>query len=303
MPRRLLLSALVAAFLRAMEAENLSRATLGWYAWRLGRLVRATRDPPARALTTDALRTWLLQVRAGEQGRSTADSYVEGHRRAASALLNWAVREGHLEYSPLARIRRIRIERQELATLNADEVRGLIESQPTTTYAGRRNRAALALLYDTGIRVGELVALRPSDLDLEGRTLRVRGKARRDRRVPISADLARVLSDVVDDMHPRERLFTSAAGAPLRTTAVNQWLRRAALRAGITAKRVSPHVFRHSFATAYLRYGGDEFTLQTILGHATLDMVRRYVHLAETDVARRHASASPFSRIAKRTEE
>src|SRR2546428_2006583 len=173
-----------------MAAENLSPATLGWYGWRLERLVRWTRDPKANALTTDALRGWLLAVRAGEKGWRTADTYVEGHRRAASALLNWAVREGRLERSPLERIRRIRVERKELATLSADEVARLIAMQPLTTFAGRRNRAILALLYDTGIRVGELVALRREDLDLDGATLRVRGKAKRDRRGGRSHDLS-----------------------------------------------------------------------------------------------------------------
>ena len=291
------LSALVREFLRAMAAENLSPATLGWYGWRLERLVRWTRDPKAAALTTDALRGWLLAVRAGEKGWRTADTYVEGHRRAASALLNWAVREGRLERSPLERIRRIRVERKELATLSADEVARLIAMQPLTTFAGRRNRAILALLYDTGIRVGELVALRCEDLDLDGATLRVRGKAKRDRRVPLSIDLARVLGRYLAEARSKTQLFTTSTGKPLRPTAVNQWLRRAGRLAGIT-KRVSPHVFRHSFATAYLRNGGDEFTLQEILGHTDLEMVRRYVHLAATDVARRHAAASPFARIA-----
>lgn len=162
MPARIRLSALVRAFLLAMEVENLRGATLGWYDWRLARLVRWTGDPAARALTSDDLRRWLLAMRAGEQGRTTADSYVDGHRRAASALLNWAVREGHLPSSPLARIRPIRVEIRELPTLSADEVARLIETQPSRRFEGARNRAILALLYDTGIRVGELVALRPA---------------------------------------------------------------------------------------------------------------------------------------------
>ena len=293
------MSALVREFLRAMAAENLSPATLGWYRWRLERLVRMTGDPKAAALTTDALRGWLLAVRAGEQGRRTADTYVEGHRRAASALLNWAVREGVLARSPLERIRRIRVERKELATLTAEEVAKLIATQPVATFAGRRNRTILALLYDTGIRVGELVALRREDLDLDAGTLRVRGKAKRDRRVPLSRDLVRVLTAHLGEARSEMQLFTTSTGAPLRPTAMNQWLRRAGRLAGI-AKRVSPHVFRHSFATAYLRNGGDEFTLQEILGHTDLEMVRRYVHLAASDVARRHAGASPFARIAGR---
>jgi integrase/recombinase XerD len=291
------LSALVHDFLRAMAAENLSAATLGWYGYRLERLVRWTGDPKAIALTTDQLRAWLIAVRAGEEGRRTADTYVEGHRRSASALLNWAVREGQLRRSPLEKIRRIRVERKELATLTADEVARMIATQSTATFTGRRNRAILALLYDTGIRVGELVALRREDLDLEGRTLRVRGKAKRDRRVPLSAELLRVLGPYLGDARASTLLFTTSTGKPLRPTAMNQWLRRAGRLAGIT-KRVSPHVFRHSFATAYLRNGGDEFTLQEILGHTDLEMVRRYVHLAASDVARRHAAASPFARIA-----
>ena len=296
-PRSLRLSVLLRQFLRAMEAENLSPATLGWYAYRLERLVRWTRDPTATALTTDQLRAWLIAVRAGEEGRRTADTYVEGHRRSASALLNWAVREGHLERSPLEKIRRIRVERKELATLTADEVARMIGTQSTAMFTGRRNRAILALLYDTGIRVGELVALRREDLDLDGRSLRVRGKAKRDRRVPLSTDLVRVLTAYLADARTSTLLFTTSTAKPLRPTAMNQWLRRAARLAG-TAKRVSPHVFRHSFATAYLRNGGDEFTLQEILGHTDLEMVRRYVHLAASDVARRHAAASPFARIA-----
>ncbi len=78
---------------------------------------------------------------------------------------------------------------------------------------------------------------------------------------------------------------------------MNQWLRRAAARAGIVGKRVSPHALRHSFATAYLRNGGDQFSLQRILRHKSTEMTERYVHLAAGDVAARHAGASPLSRL------
>ena len=73
-------------------------------------------------------------------------------------------------------------------------------------------------------------------------------------------------------------------------------LRRAARRAGVT-RAVYPHLFRHSFATQYLRNGGDEFTLQRILRHRTSVMTRRYVHVAMSDVVERHASASPLDRL------
>jgi site-specific recombinase XerD len=178
-----------------------------------------------------------------------------------------------------------------------------MDDQPTNTHEGIRNRAIIAFLYDTGVRVGELVHLELDDVDLVAGTARVRGKSRRERTVPISPTLRSLLWNYINAARPKQlfatssRLFLSRDGSPIRETAINQWLARAGERVGL---HVYPHKFRHSFATAFLRNGGDPFTLQLILGHSTSDMTRRYVHVVASDAAKRHQSASPLERIRAR---
>lgn len=286
-------------FLLMLAAEGRSPATLSWYRARLDRLTLYLHDAPANEVAGANIRSWLVAVKQGTAA-PVSDSYVESHRKAAATLFSWALREGLTRANPMQHVRPYRIERHELAIFSIDQIRALLASQPTDTFNGRRNRTMIALLYDTGIRVGELVTIETADLDLAGGTVRVRGKARKDRRVPISMTMRSALWRFLEERPDGStRLFTSREGEQLMVTSVNQWLRRAGRVAGIADVRCSPHTFRHSFATAYLRNGGDEFTLQAILGHSTLEMVRRYVHLASGDVAARHAIASPLERLSR----
>ncbi len=307
------LSELVGAYLVRLAAANRRPDTIDWYRKRLGRLIRFLHDTPAAQISRDGLAAFLLAVKQGTE-HPNSDAYTESHRRAFAIFFSWAVAEGHLGVSPMERVEPFRVDEAPIDVLEPAEVSRLMAAQSRRTFLGVRNRAAIALLYDTGLRVGELVRLELRDVDLDRATLTVssRAKGRRGRVVPISPTLRSILYDylhfwrmpghlAIDLLPAREHspvLFVSAEGAALATTAVNQWMRRAAQRAGLTGKRVSPHVFRHSFATAYLRNGGDEFTLQKMLGHSTRAMTARYVHMLQADVARVHAIASPLERLA-----
>lgn len=299
--RALTIGELEDGFTLALRAEGRTPATMLWYQLRLDRFGSFCHDSPASAVSAETVRAFLVTVKQGRLGRIASDGYVESHRRALSSFFAWAVRESHLARTPLEHVRRYRVDTRELPVLEPTHVQRLIGTQSTATFEGTRNRAMIATLYDTGVRVGEIVRVELEDLDLTGGTMRVHGKGRRDRRVPVSKMLRAQLWTYVVTARPKDapspRLFVSAQGGPLLENAVNQFLRRAARVAGITGIRVSPHTFRHSFATAYLRNGGDEFTLQAILGHSTLEMVRRYVHMAAGDVAARHAIASPLERM------
>ena len=100
-----------------------------------------------------------------------------------------------------------------------------------------------------------------------------------------------------DPVGPADPLFTGRYGAPLSRRGIQYAIARLGRRAGV-GTRSSPHTFRHTFARGYLVNGGDVFSLQQILGHATLDMVRRYVTLSEADLVARHRAASPADRLA-----
>lgn len=286
----------------ARTAEGRTTATIAWYRARLDRFAAYCHEAPAAEISSETVRTFLILVKAGRE-QAVSDGYVDSYRRALSALFTWSVVEEILERSPMDRVHRYKSDRRELAVLEPIHVLQLLATQPTSTFEGMRNRAMMATLYDTGIRVGELVRISIADVDLAGGTIKVHGKGRCDRRVPISRKLRAVLWTYSTAVRPRDaltpRLFTSAEGEALSENSINQWMRRAGRHAGISGIRVSPHTWRHSFATAYLRNGGNQFALQTILGHATSDMTRRYVHLAAGDVAAQHAIASPLERIAQ----
>lgn len=260
-------------------------------------------DPDAAAITTTDLRRWLVSVKEGDR-KPTTDVYVEGHRVAADVMFTWAVGDGVLPKSPMTLVEAFKIDVADVKTLTREEVLLLMNTQPENTHEGIRNRTIMALLYDTGLRVGELVRIAVEDVDLREGTIRVMGKGRRVETVPLSATMRAMLWRYIKRTRPRGlfadagRLFVSRAGDPLSPNAVNLWMRRAKMRAGLTG-RVSPHTFRHSFGTEYIKNGGDAISLQRILRHRTPDMTRRYVHLASSDVAARHADASPLSRLMK----
>jgi len=159
-----------------------------------------------------------------------------------------------------------------------------------------RDRAIVLFLVDTGVRASELCDLNIGDMDKETGAVQVRhGKGDKPRTVYIGAVTReaiwcylskRKLKDVDDP------LFATTKRGPMDRNALRKMLVSAGKRAEIT-ERVTPHRLRHTFAITYLRNGGDIFTLQRILGHSTLDMVWRYLAIAQVDLASAHRKASP----------
>jgi site-specific recombinase XerD len=161
-----------------------------------------------------------------------------------------------------------------------------------------RDRAIVVLFFDTGLRLSELAGLRPCDLRPDG-SAKVMGKGARERVVPVGSAARQALLRYLRQeggSDPNQPIFRSRRHGPLTARSIQQVFKRLKARAGIPG-RCSPHTLRHTFARAFLVNGGDAFSLQRILGHATLDMVKRYVALADSDLAVRHRTASPADRL------
>ncbi|HZQ49001.1 MAG TPA: tyrosine-type recombinase/integrase [Candidatus Dormibacteraeota bacterium] len=203
------------------EASGRSPTTIDCYRIRLGRLVAHLGDVPPARIRADDLRGWLLALKRGT-ARPTSDTYVEGHRLVADGLFTWAVREGYLRPSPMGGVERFRADRPPIRKLTRDEVARLMR-ECADTPTGRRNRAILAFLYDTGVRAAELARLTLGDVDLHPAQARIRGKNRRVETVPISPALVTELA----------RYRTRERAAPGTLTA-------AAPRAGIGRHGASP---------------------------------------------------------------
>ncbi len=180
------------------------------------------------------------------------------------------------------------------------EVEALLEAPATATPIGLRDRAMLELMYATGLRVSELVTLPLSGLNLRQGVLRVTGKGGKQRLVPIGENSMDWLARYLREARPalargREvaALFLSnRAGAMTRQMA---WtiVKKHARKAGIAAKRISPHVLRHSFATHLLNHGADLRALQMLLGHSNVSTTQIYTLVAREGLKRLHSRHHP----------
>lgn len=165
----------------------------------------------------------------------------------------------------------------------------------------RRDQAIILVLLDTGLRASELCALIVNDVDQKSGRVQVKhgvggGAKFKKGRVVFLGKVARralwcYLAERDDEDDPEAHLFTSVSGRRITPNALRIMITRLGEKAG--AQKCHPHRFRHTFAITYLRAGGDLFTLQALLGHSSLDMVRHYAQIAEIDISQAHRRASP----------
>lgn len=264
-------------------------------------------DPEVEALTVDDVRRFLYFLRTE---RKLAPKTVKNAHTGMSAFFSWLEAEYGLTHVMRGRVPSPRAGSREIVPLSKLEVRALLaavertavwkstkRAPATTARATRaRDKAIILVLLDTGIRASELCDLTLGDLDMKSGALQVRrGKGDKGRSVYLGVTAKAALWAYLSkrkNSHNDDALFETAGRQPLDRAALRKMLRLAGERAEI-AERVHPHRLRHTFAISYLRNGGDVFTLQRLLGHSTMDMVKRYLSLAQVDVADAHRRASP----------
>ncbi len=284
---RLILGRAVELFLAAKAAEGASPRTIEWYRMILVRLVRAIGSGRAvDGLDPAELRAWLVELRT-----TLAPVSVAGYVRTLRVLGNWLATEGLSDAAALRGLRRPRVPHKIIEPVADDVLRRLL------AVCSVRDRAILLLMLDTGLRVSEVAGLRLGDLRADG-TLKVHGKGSKERIVPVGSTARQAIVRYLGQRGPRRQddaLFLGRKGE-ISNRGLQHMVRRLKARVGVTG-RLSPHSLRHTFARSYLVNGGDVFSLQRILGHSTLDMVKRYVALADVDLVTRHALASPADRL------
>ncbi|HZM62744.1 MAG TPA: site-specific tyrosine recombinase XerD [Vicinamibacterales bacterium] len=197
--------------------------------------------------------------------------------------------DGRLNASPADDLRPPRAWKVLPRYLAVEEVDRLIAQPVIDTPRGLRDRALIELLYATGMRVSELISLRPSDINLEASYLTCTGKGDKQRIVPIGDEAADWVRAYLKQARPvllgkrsSPRLFVNARGGGAGLTRVGFWkiLKAYARQAGLS-RTISPHVLRHSFATHLLERGADLRAIQMMLGHADLSTTQIYTHVLE----------------------
>ena len=195
-----------------------------------------------------------------------------------------AVRSGALERSPFADSRCSCLGRSLPRALSRTEARLLAAAAWRDSGGGGAFPAAVLLMLSVGVRVGELVRLRPSDYDPDSGGLHVRGKGRRERRVfVVDPRLAALLSRLT--ARPHSPSLCGPAGRDWTTQAARRELRSFAAAAGVT-RRVTPHMLRHTCATLLLEDGVDLRVLQRLLGHENIATTALYAHVGDSGLRR-----------------
>jgi len=297
----------VEGFLISCRARGLSPNTIEDYSRTFTKFIKHRPEDPHIDLLTGSDITDFLASCAGVTNKSRRNYYI-----GLASLWTWALTENlarsHVVRSvPAPKAEQRLIEPytpQEIKAIMGAVSRSRIYKSPlglAKDHALRqadRNRAILLLLLDTGIRASELISLQLGDLDMKVNRIRVMGKGRKERSVPISSRTAQALWRYIAQRSERravDPVFITTTGSPLSRRDLYHRISDLGRRAGV--KDVHPHRFRHTFAIMYLRNGGDVYTLQAILGHTTLEMVRHYARVAQTDLETVHRRASPVENM------
>lgn len=233
--------------------------------------------------------------RKGLSGRS-----LSRHLSALRGLFAFLCEEGEITEDPARFLESPKLARSLPEVLSRQEMEQLLAAPDLSCKLGFRDRTMLELLYASGLRVSELCSLRALDFDAQSNLLRVFGKGAKERIVPVHATAAAFLQDYMRQWRPlfspkAPELFLNRSGKTLSRVGVWKLVRRYAVQAGIHAA-ISPHTFRHSFATHLLEGGADLRSVQMLLGHSDIAATEIYTHVQEERIAEVHRQHHPRSR-------
>jgi integrase/recombinase XerD len=210
-----------------------------------------------------------------------------------------ALREGWVEGDPTVQIESPRLGRPLPKTLSESEVESLLAAPDATTAEGFRDRAMLEVLYASGLRVSELVSLRPEQVSLAQGVVRVIGKGGKERLVPLGDEAVQWLRDFITGprlellgQRPCDALFPTRRAEAMTRQAFWHRTKRHARAAGID-KHLSPHTLRHAFATHLINHGANLRVVQMLLGHSDLSTTQIYTYVARERLKDLHARHHP----------
>jgi integrase/recombinase XerD len=272
---------------------NVTPKTLDWYAEFFRLLTRLCPDltDPAQ-LTKATAQWWVVKMRERGLAPVTCNTRI----KALNVFVGWLHTEGLLAVR--FALPPLRTEKPLLPILTPEQVKRLVRFKPKVARQYRPAVLAL-LLLDTGLRIDEALTLRVADVDFDNLLLKVRGKGRKERMVPFSVELRKILHRWKTHTQKvgwaGERVFMSRAGTELTQRNALRGHYYLLHRLGIPKSGF--HRLRHTFATNYLQHGGEVVRLSHILGHAQLSTTMRYIHLLTADLQQPHQQLSILNRL------
>lgn len=222
-------------------------------------------------------------------------------RKLASlrTFFKFCQRKGVVNSNPAKEVATPKVPKRVPRFLTVDEVFALLDSPHGEESLGSRDKAIMELLYGSGIRVGELVELNCDNIDLSAGSVKVLGKGRKERIVPIGDKACRSLHSYLDirnqftgSVTTEKALFVNRRGGRLTARSVERMLNKYIQMSGLQ-KKVTPHILRHTFATHLLGQGADMRGIQELLGHASLSTTQKYTHVGIENLMKTYDKSHP----------
>ena len=257
----------------------------------------AEHDIPIHLADEDILFAYL----AGLRQKGLSSRSLARHLSALRGLFSFGLKEGRLAADPAAFLENPKLPKLLPDVLSIQEVSEVLNQPDLSTKLGFRDRTMLEVLYAAGLRVSELCGLEVLDFDMQAGILKIFGKGSKERLVPVHTAVSDFLSQYLSIWRPlfepkEKNMFLNRSGKGLTRQAVWKLVQKYVGAAGIR-KAVSPHSFRHSFATHLLEGGADLRVVQLLLGHADISATEIYTHVQSSRLLSIHKQFHPRSRI------
>lgn len=246
------------------------------------------------------VRTFLASLYRGRVKKATISRKVASIR----AFFQFLVRAGIIRYNPAQMVQVPKIDKHLPSFLSIDEMFSLLKVKFDPGITGLRDRAIIELLYSVGIRVSELTGMNVGDIDFSASLVKVRGKGRKERILPVGGPALSALEEYLGDRvdtrtetggEADNPLFLNRAGSRLTSRSVRRIIDKYITLSGV-GKKISPHALRHTFATHLMDAGADLRAIQELLGHESLSTTQKYTSVSVTRLMEVYDKSHPRAR-------
>lgn len=279
-------------FILSRQAMLCGERTIAWYSFTLGKVLQwliENEVSEPQKISARHIRAYLSEL----SGRGLKDSTINNHARAIRTMLRFFHTENYIPEPVTFKMPTIAEKR--LLFLSADDVQKLLKACQSS-----RDKALVLLMVDTGLRRAEVCALNWGNVDIQSGLVQVvRGKGGKARSVVVGAATRRALLAYRRELEPDpdKPVFQTQSGGRLAHNGLRSILLRVGERAGV---KVNPHSLRRTFATMSLKAGMNPLHLQGLLGHASMEMTKRYVQMVDDDLVEAHKAHGPIDNILNR---
>lgn len=288
----------IADFLIEQQIRGNTPKTVQYYSLSLGLFARfAGSDTPLQEITLNSLRSYYLHL----SGRGISSTTIQTYIRALRSFLTWCYEQEYISANLPEKFRLPKAQRKTIDVLTDSEVRQLLSCFNLRYLIHLRNYCMCSLMLDSGLRLHEVVVLTTDNLHIPEGYIIVDGKGNKQRIVPLGLSTRKALFRYLSrrpGCASTDRVFLMSNLEPVTDSTLRQMFRKLKKRSGIP--RLRAHLLRHTFATRYLENGGDMYSLQQILGHTSLEMVKKYVHSTTRKTVPRFPEFSPLDNLMKK---